>query len=198
MLILSSPCTRQRGSARYRHARTGRIGGGFTLIELMVVVAIVGILTAAAVPMFTTYVSRQEINAEISALSSSLRLARSEALKRGLPVTICPTGNPDAAAPSCMSSADATMGWATGWLVFSDVDTRGVVEGNDTVIARQAAFSGSGGIIPSKSAYTITYFPNGLSTASAVSFTFQAKGDPSNAKLQKAICINMQGSTRLC
>jgi prepilin-type N-terminal cleavage/methylation domain-containing protein len=175
------------------HLRTRRLG--FTLVEVMVVVAIMGILGAMAAPMFQRYVARNEVNAEISAFASTLRLARSTALKQSLSVTVCPTDDAGAAAPQC-SDGSSALGWASGWLVFSDLGVRGTVDATDTVIARQSAFHNSGGIIPTLAKYKITYSANGLAVGSSSSMVFQLKGDELNPDSQTRICINFQGESR--
>jgi len=71
---------------------------GFTAIELLVVVAIIAVLAALAGPSFTLLIERWRVRDTAEALTSSLYLARSEAIKRGGGVTI-----------------DATGGWNTGW-----------------------------------------------------------------------------------
>lgn len=171
---------------------------GFTLIELLVVVSITGILVAMAVPMFNDYVARQAMDAQISALASSIRVARSEALKRSMPVTLCPSSNPDAAQPTCDLTADATRGWATGWLLFTDWGTRGVFEANsDTIISRQSALTNSGGITPSVSGYTLTFLPNGLAPNDQGRFVFKTVTEPNDTKRQRTVCVSSTGSTRL-
>ena len=73
---------------------------GFTLIELMVTVAIVAVLAAIAAPSFLPMIERWRVRQTAEALQSSLYLARSEAIKRGGGITI-----------------DATGGWDQGWRV---------------------------------------------------------------------------------
>lgn len=71
---------------------------GFSIIELMVVVAILAILTAIAAPSFRELIASQKIRAAASAVYDSMVLARSEAIKRNAVVSI--------------SSADLANGWS--------------------------------------------------------------------------------------
>ena len=66
---------------------------GFTLVELMVTLAVVGILAAVAVPAMTSLINGNRLAGTASELSASLQLARSEALRRSSSVTICGTSD---------------------------------------------------------------------------------------------------------
>jgi type IV fimbrial biogenesis protein FimT len=81
---------------------------GFTLIELMVVVAIIVILGGAAMPSFAGLVANQRGRAASSDLYAALTLARSEAIKRNLPVSLVP-----------VSSAN----WSAGWRIPNPSDS---------------------------------------------------------------------------
>lgn len=87
----SAPPTSRACQARQR---------GFTVIELMVVVAIVAILAALAAPSFTPLIERWRVRDAAEGLTSTLYYARSEAIKRGGGIAI-----------------DATGGWDQGWKV---------------------------------------------------------------------------------
>lgn len=89
---------------------------GFTLVELMIVLALAAILLTVGVPSFSTMIQNNRIVTQTNGFVSSLHLARSEAVKRGMPVSICPTADPTSATPTCADSSN----WATGWLVFTD------------------------------------------------------------------------------
>src|SRR5690606_18361522 len=85
---------------------------GFTIIELMVVVAIAAILAAVAIPSMTEIVRRNTQESVINDLASALAFARSEAINRGQKVSVCQSAN----GTSCATSGD----WTAGWIVFVD------------------------------------------------------------------------------
>lgn len=98
---------------------------GFTLLELMVVVVIAGILLAIGVPAMGNFISNSRMTAAANDLMGTLHYARSEAIKRRAPVTICTSANPLDADPDCAASP-----LLTGWVVFVDNNQNG--ERDDT------------------------------------------------------------------
>ena len=85
---------------------------GFSLIELMVVVAIASILLALAVPSFNGLLQRQRGIATMHLLVTELAMARNTAIVRRSPVTVCPSRGDGL----CRGDAD----WSTGWLMYRD------------------------------------------------------------------------------
>ncbi len=90
---------------------------GFTLIELMVTLAAGIILLAVGIPAFTTMMANNQSAAYANDLVMALNLARSEAVKRKVPVAVCAS---DAANTACDQD-----NWENGWLLFTDVNTNG-------------------------------------------------------------------------
>jgi type IV fimbrial biogenesis protein FimT len=103
---------------------------GFTLTELLIVLAMAAILVAIAVPSYGFLVTSGRLASATNDMLLALHLARSEAIKRGTRVTVCKTSNPGAPTPTCDQAAD----WHQGWLVFVDGGVRGVVDGGDAIL----------------------------------------------------------------
>ena len=85
---------------------------GFTLLELMVVVAIAGIMMAIGVPSFQNITTTNRIAANTNELITALNLARSEAVKRSAAVSVCKSAD----GAICTTSGD----WDQGWIVYVD------------------------------------------------------------------------------
>ncbi|MGH8517051.1 MAG: GspH/FimT family pseudopilin [Panacagrimonas sp.] len=98
-----------------------RSAAGFTLLELMVTISIASILLALAVPQFTRFGLAAARAKGATELYGALTEARSEAVARNAPVTLCRRDwYSSAAFPQCATAAQGT--WAQGWLVYQDAD----------------------------------------------------------------------------
>lgn len=142
---------------------------GFTLIELMVVVAVLVVLSTVAAPSFSTFILGQRVKTASFDLASSMLLARSEAIKRNTDVTIAP--------------ADSGSGWAGGWKVT--VTAASVT----TTLSEQAAYAGLTIAGPSSPASVVYQGSSGRPAAGKA--TFQVSGGDAS----RCVSVDLSGMT---
>lgn len=176
---------------------------GFTLVELIITMVVAGILLTIAIPSFRDVIKSTNLTTDANVLVSSLSLARSEAVKRALPVTVCRSTNstspdvPGTPVPSCTTVN--TSGWETGWLVFIDTNNDGTRDANEVLIKIAAPLNAgltlrSGNNVEDY----LTYLANGTSRGSVTSFTndtFRLCDDRGNTSAY-SIVINQTGRVR--
>src|SRR5579862_5580193 len=107
----------------------GRWTAGFTMTELIVTVSIVAILLAIGIPSFKYVTVSNRISTEVNALLGDIQYARSEAIKEGLPVTVCASNNATSANPTCSLG----IAWQGGWIVFLDSNGNQAVDPGEVV-----------------------------------------------------------------
>lgn len=135
---------------------------GFSLIELMVVMAILVVLLGIGVPAFEKTVKDNRLVTELYALRATLATARSEALSRRMPVFVCHSTD----GTNCAAGTDS---WAEGYLAFADADADNTPDPNEIFITRQ---------VDATDDMTIRFLDTG-GTAQATT-RFSARGDSLN------------------
>jgi type IV fimbrial biogenesis protein FimT len=108
---------------------------GFTLVEVVVTVALVAVVSALAVSWSQRWMATMRVTTASGDMMSALLLARSEAVKRRSRVVLCKS--PDGA------TCSDTGGWEQGWIVFHDANNDRVRQGNEPVLSTQPALPGS-------------------------------------------------------
>lgn len=171
-----------------------RSPAGFGLIELMVTIAIVAILTAIALPSYQQSIKLNRVATDTNDFLSAINTARSEAVSRGRPITVCASTNGTAC------DGTGTADWSNGWIVFTDYGTTGVVEAgapsSDAVLrvwgkvhTRDTLTSVGGGIGYISFGRTgSAKFGNGANSAE-----FTLKPQDCSAQLQRSIKISTLG-----
>jgi type IV fimbrial biogenesis protein FimT len=96
---------------------------GFTLVEMMIALVVLGILITVGVPSFQDLVRNNRVLAQANALTGSLATARSEAVSRRRPVIVCRSNNGTACAGT----------WADGWIGYEDTDDDGTLDSGEEV-----------------------------------------------------------------
>jgi type IV fimbrial biogenesis protein FimT len=108
-----------RGNSRLLsgYGKRARRCCGFTLFEMAIVVALVALLAAMAAPSFAAWHLRDRIDAGARALLASLAYARSEAVRRGEPVTVCRIDIDGRCIAARGRHDGGAADWASGWAV---------------------------------------------------------------------------------
>lgn len=145
---------------------------GFTLLELLVVVAISGILLGVGLPAMGALIERNQFKAEVSALHRAVALSRSMAVYRGETVSLCPLTNSN----TCGNN------WTGKLTIFSDSNQNSTLDPDEETIGIVSALEHSG-----------TRLDRRHSRASAIMFRSTGNAFGHNGTLK--VC--MDGSTTL-
>lgn len=99
---------------------------GFTLIELMVAVSVLAIVLGIGVPGFQELIQNNRITTQANEFVAALNFARSEAIKRGIRITLCRSSD----GSNCSDSGN----WDQGWIVFVDTNNNASVDGGEPIL----------------------------------------------------------------
>jgi type IV fimbrial biogenesis protein FimT len=146
---------------------------GFTAIEIMIVVLIVGILAAIAAPNMAAMIRNQRVKTATFDIFSSLTFARSEAVKRNTTVTLTPNS--------------ASTDWAKGWVI---TDANGNVlktENDRKLTAAELVFTGPTSVV---------YARSGRLGGAAAAFSLTATSGTST--FTRCINVDLSGRPATC
>jgi type IV fimbrial biogenesis protein FimT len=146
---------------------------GFTILELMIAVAVLAILMGIAVPSFTEMIRQNRLATQTNDLLTATAVARSEAVKRGARVTLCPANGDNS---DCSDEAQ----WNTGWLVITDDGPNvGMLDDGEMVLQRWPAAAGQSLDVRNADNLTsISYLGSGATELAAAETTFTITNDP--------------------
>jgi type IV fimbrial biogenesis protein FimT len=161
---------------------------GFTLLELLITVALISIVTAIAVPSMTSFTQNDRLTTNINTLVGHLAYARSEAVKRSQQVSIC------------ISSDSATCTGANfdeGWIVYIDADNNGSftedTASGEVILRAQQQLEGGNTLTPTTFADQVTYDYRGFATSTGSFLLCDGRIGPHG----KTITISPTGRVRL-
>jgi len=97
---------------------TQRLQHGFTLLELIVVVVIIGIIVTISIGRYGTVIAESRVNDVSNRLRGFIALARNESISRGGHVRLCGSTDGFTCAPTLSS----------GWLIYYDADTDDILD----------------------------------------------------------------------
>ena len=135
---------------------------GFTLIEAVICLAVIGILLAVAVPAWSSVLARSHAASARAALLASLSTAISHAAITGTEVVLCPSSSTE-----CANSWD----WSSGWIAYADIDGDRRHDAGETLLHHQAALADDIRLLTSKGRKRLVFQPNGGNAGSNVTFT---------------------------
>jgi type IV fimbrial biogenesis protein FimT len=158
---------------------------GFTLLELLITVALISIVMAIAIPSMTTFTQNDRLTTNINALIGHLAYARSEAVKRSQQVSLCVSNN----TTSCTGG-----NWEDGWIVYIDADGSNTFSAGEEILRAQQALDGAN-TLTTAIGNQVTYDYRGFVSAASVGNFLLC--DARNGLFGKTIRISTTGRVRL-
>ena len=172
---------------------SGNTGTGFSLIELMIVLVVIAATLSVGSPLFQDLLHSNRLRAETARFLGAINLARSEAIRRNYPVSIC------ASEMSVTGEATCSGKYVDGWIVFAnrakdrvvDPEQDEVIEVFEAMPQGYSLTNRNGTILVSE---LINYLPDGSSHRNRT-LLFCA---PPNVRIDSlSIVLNIVGRARL-
>jgi type IV fimbrial biogenesis protein FimT len=164
---------------------------GFTLMELMVTLSVASVLAFIAIPSFTETINNNRVTAQVNQFVSTLNFTRSEAVRRGLRVSMCKSSD----AVTCMADG-AGSDWSQGWIVFTNQNNNKAYDGGAEIILKvQDRMKGQVTIVGGNTNVDdiLSYLPSGQISSSGSIFVC----DDRVGEAGKKIVINSIGRSKV-
>lgn len=179
---------------------------GFTLLELMTILTVVGVLIGIAVPSYKYVTNSSRVTSEANQLLGDMQYARSEAVREGSFVTVCPTSTLTVSTSGTVTAASCSgsSNWANGWMVFSDFTGNGVFNsGADQVLRWYPKFTSTDTFVPQSGALTNIIFnregyaTTDLSGAGSSGIALVLNTSPTNKQWQRCVLVTYVGLVKV-
>lgn len=172
----------QKGQAvrSHREQVPSNPSNGFTLIELMIVLAVIAVALSIALPGFSTLTLTTRLKSYANDMVGSMYLARGEAIKRNTPTTLCVSADGITCAGTGL--------WSQGWVVIA---SDGTLLRYQQPLANGFKFSGTG----SPGSHTLTFQPSG--SASTTTTMTLCRKTPTSGHQEKVVTLSVTGRTNV-
>ena len=162
--------------------------GGFTLIELIVTLAVAAIVLSVGVPSFRGVIMDNRLVSQSNQIVTSVKMARSAAVRYQRPATVCSSDNFDAAVPTCSADND----WSDGWIVWVDKNRDALTTANEIISVFGPINDAS--TLSSTTASSFTYDARGFATTPSGNLTMC---DSRTSEMGRLIKVNSVGRTNV-
>ena len=159
---------------------------GLTLVEMLFTLTLAGVVLATGIPEFKRILASNRMIGEINGLVAHLHLARSEAVKRGKRIVLCPSAD----AQQCLELPE----WHRGYILFADDNGNRERDEHEPLIRVHAADAQGILITSSASRRRISYHPDGSAPGSNLTLRFC---ETRNATPPKAVILSNTGRPRV-
>lgn len=168
---------------------------GFTLVEVMVAIAIVAILVKLAAPSFKDMIQSNNMASAVNSFMADMRFARSEATRRGGSVVMCRSSNPEASTPTCGSGS--TVGWESGWIIFHDLDNSLNFNGSEPLLRVQGPVTAINTISEAGAATKFEFTATGRLKLSAATSILFGSNPQFSVAARRTVCVDVGGRARI-
>jgi type IV fimbrial biogenesis protein FimT len=159
---------------------------GFTMMELIVVISIVGILMAIGAPSYKYITTANRVSSEVNGLLGDMQFARAEAIKEGQTVTVCATAD----GATCTGNST----WTGGWLVFMDGTTIRTFDGTDVLLRVQKPLSGGDRFSADNNIGALTFNREGFASGLPGTVTLTLQDSTLTTAYTRCLAISIVGA----
>ena len=169
---------------------------GFTLMELLMTIAIAAIVATIAIPSFQYVTNSNRVAGEVNGLLGDLQFARAEAIKEGQPVTVCMSKG----GTTCDTTGSA---WQSGWIVYSNptgtgTNTTTPVAGS--ILRIQNTFTSTDTFLAAPAFSAITYnregYAIGVGNGTLISLHVASASPAQKAAWTRCLAVSVNGMTQ--